>query len=447
MNITRHDVDALNAVLTVEVQPEDYREKVVKTLEDYRKKANIPGFRKGHVPAGLVKKQFGKGVLIEEINHILQHAVNDYIRDNKVDILGHPLPVPQNDIVWEEGNTFSFRFELGLTPEFDFKLPKDKITYHRIVADETMINDYVADLQRRYGQVSQPEVSEAGDVLFGTFTELDADGLAVENGVSKRGSLRLENIKDKKVLASFTGIEKGAAVEFNLKKAFDDKTSLTALLGIDDEQLNALNGNFRFETENINRLAPAALDAELFHKVYGEEVNTEEEFRARIKEEAERMYAGESDRKFQNDVTELLLAKTKVDLPKGFLIKWLQQQGEQPISHDEAHAEFHRTEDGLRWQLIENRIIREHGIQVSGEELMEQAKAAVRGQLAQFGQVNPEEKDVEQIAQRVLSNQEEAQKLNDQMFNTKLMAFYKENLKVVEKEVTLDEFITLVEKQ
>lgn len=447
MNISRQDVDALNAILTVEIAPADYSEKVTKTLEDYRKKASIPGFRKGHVPAGLVKKQFGKGIMIDEVNHLLQHGVNDYLRDNQVDILGNPLPVPQNNIKWEEGETFSFQFELGLTPNFDFKLPKDKINYYKIVADDSMINDYVTDLQRRYGAVSQPDKSEATDVLFGTFTQVDAQDLAVEGGFTKRGSLRLETVKEKGLLKQLTGIEKGTTVAFNAKEALEDTVSLTSLLGLNEEELAAFDGHVRFEVENINRLTPAELNEELFSKVYGEEVKTEAQFRDKIKEEAERMYAGESERMFQNDVAELLMKNTKIELPKAFLIKWLEQAGEKQMSHDEAHAEFHRTEDGLRWQLIENRIIRDNNIQVTQEELMEQAKSAVRGQLAQFGQVSPEEKDVEQIAQRVLSNQEEAQKLNDQMYSKKMLDFYRENLKVTEKEVTLDEFIKLVNKQ
>lgn len=447
MNISRQDVDALNAILTVEIGPADYSEKVTKTLEDYRKKASIPGFRKGHVPAGLVKKQFGKGIMIDEVNHLLQHGVNDYLRDNQLDILGNPLPVPQNNIKWEEGETFAFQFELGLIPNFDFKLPKDKINYYKIVADDSMINDYVRDLQRRYGAVSQPEKSEATDVLFGTFTQVDAQDLAVEGGFTKRGSLRLETVKDKDLLKNLTGIEKGATVAFNAKSALEDTVSLTSLLGLNEEELAAFDGHIRFEVENINRLTPAELNEELFGKVYGEDVKTEAQFREKIKEEAERMYAGESERLFQNDVTELLMKNTSIELPKAFLIKWLEQAGEKQMSHDEAHAEFHRTEDGLRWQLIENRIIRDNNIQVTQEELMDQAKSAVRGQLAQFGQVNPDEKDVEQIAQRILSNQEEAQKLNDQMYSKKMLDFYRENLKVTEKEVTLDEFIKLVNKQ
>ncbi len=442
MNVTTTNTGDLSAVLTVEIQPEDYQEKVNKTLVDYRKRANIPGFRPGKVPASLIKKQYGKAVLIEEVNHILQHAVYDHIRDEKLDILGNPIPVPQDDIDWDRETAFSFDFEIGLTPDFKLNFDdKTKVNYYRIVADQKMVDRYVNDYAKRFGSMSYPAEVGENTIVKGRFQELGTDSQPKEEGVDSTGSFNMESLDGKKIVKNFSGKKKGDQVEINIRKTFTKDTNLARMLSLDTEELEHANDQFLFTIEEISELTPAPLNQELFDKVFGEgAIKSEQEFRDKIKQDAEGMFVGESERRFYDDVKETLLKKMKFDLPKEFLKKWMQTAGEKPISADEVEAQYPDMEDSMKWQLVENRVIKEYNIEVTEEELKQYTMNLVRQQMAQYGQA-PEEADLESIAARVMENKDETQRITDQLFSAKLIQFFKENLKLVEKEVSFDEFL------
>jgi len=440
MKVNVQKQDDLNAVLTVSIEESDYREKVDKTLKDYRRKANIPGFRPGHVPAGLIKKQFGKSVLIEEVNHILQHAVFDHIREENLDILGNPMPVEQTDIDWDSQTEFQFDYELGLAPEFEVKINgRTKVPYQKVIADTEMVDRYVADYARRFGTMSYPEAIEEHAIIKGTFVEVDKKDQAIEDGISVETTIALEAFTDKAVKAA-EGKKVGDTLVLD-KKSFKDDFRLEGILQVDAEQLKASTNRFTVSITELSKLQPAELNQELFDKVFGEGVvESEDDFRARIKADAERVFVGDSDRKFYQDVRDKLLDKTKFDLPETFLKKWMKTATEEPMSEEEIEEKFPQMKEDMRWQIIENRVIREAEIKVEREELVEFTKQMVLQQMAQYGQF-PEGLDLDQIANNVLGNQEEAQRINDQLFQQKLMEHFKSSLKVEEKEVSYEEFV------
>ena len=446
MKVNVQKKDDLNAVLTVAIEESDYREKVDKKLKDYRKQANIPGFRPGHVPAGLIKKQFGKSVLIEEVNHILQHAVYDHIQEEKLDILGSPMPVEQNNIDWDSQSEFSFDYELGLAPEFELKLnARTKIPYHKVVADDEMVDRYVNDYARRFGSMSYPEAVEENAILKGKFTEVDKKDNAVEEGISAESTIALDALSDKAAKAVM-GTKVGETFILD-KKSFKDDFRLAGVLQVEEEVLENSSYRFQVELTELSKLDPAELNQELFDKVFGEgAISSEEELRGKIKEDAERVFVGDSDRKFDQDVSDKLLDKVSFDLPEEFLKKWMGTATEQPMSAEEIEEKFPEMKDDMRWQIMENRVIRDNDIKVEHEELVEYTKQIVLQQMAQYGQM-PEGLDLDKIAHNVLGNQEEAQRINDQLFQQKLMDFFKNTFKLDEKEVTYEEFVEAVNKK
>ncbi len=447
MNVTTNKTGDLNAVLTVNITPEDYQGKVEKVLKDYRKNAKIPGFRPGMVPTGLIKKQYGKAVLIDEVNHILQHAVTDHLREEKLDILGNPLPVPNDNIDWETQSEFSFDFEIGLAPEFELSISdKTKVPYYKISADKKMVDRYVEDYAKRFGKMSSPEAVEENCIIKGDLVEVDKDGNAVEDGITANASVGLDSLDDKKTIKALNGLKVGDKATIDSKKAFKEDFNFANVIGSTKEAVEASTGLFEITIAEITKIEPAEMNQELFDKVFGEgTVKDEKEFRARIKEDAEKMFIGESDRKFYEDVKNVVLDKTKFELPDEFLKKWMQTSGEKPVTAEEVEAQYPQMKDSLKWQLVESKLVKEKGIEVSQEELVNYTKELVMRQMAQYGQ-QPEEKDLEDIAKRVLDNQEESQRIADQLFGDKLLKFYKETVKINEKEVSFDEFVKMLSK-
>lgn len=442
MNVSTTKTGDLGAVLTVTISPEDYREKVETTLKDYRKKANIPGFRPGKVPAGLIKKQYGKAVLIEEVNHLLQHAVYDHIQKEDLDILGNPLPVPNDNIDWEQQDEFNFDFELGLSPDFELKLDEStKVPYYKIEADDAMVDRYVNDYAKRFGKMSSLDAVEEDSIVKAIITEVDEAGTPVEEGIRSESSFTMERVADNDVKKELVGKKIGEKVEADVTKLFEEGVNVPNILDTTTEKLSASTGRFEIDIIEISKLEPAELNQELFDKVFGEgEVSSEEEFRTRVKEDAEKMFVGESDRKFMEDVRDVVLSKTEMDLPDEFLKKWMQTNQEKPVSAEEVEQEYPNMQDGLKWQLVENKLIKEHNIEVDQEELIDFTKQLVTRQMMQYGQ-QPEEEQLNTIAKQVLENREEAQRITDQLFSEKLLKFYKNTVKLDEKKVSFDEFL------
>ncbi len=440
MNITKKNVDALNAVVKVDIVADDYQEKVAKVLTDYRKKADIPGFRKGHVPMGMIKKQYGQSVMIDEVNKLIQDSLNKFLTEEKLDILGNPLPRVNEDFNWD-ADTFTFEFELGLAPEFKVDLSaKNKVKQYNIVATDELIDEEVKNIQTRYGKMSALETATADANVTSTFVNEDAN-------INKKSSFLVSDLKGKTNEKKVIGVAVGDVIELSTKKLFQDENKLQHILGIDKEVADSLDVKVTVTIEEITKTDPADLDKELFDKLFTDgSVTTVTQLREKIKEDAEKQFAQQGDQQLLNAVQEYLIENTKFDLPAEFLKKWLATAGEKELTTEEAAAEYEKSEKGLRYQLIESKIMKDNDIKLDYKELVDYAKGFIRQQMAQFGNMNPEEKELDDIAGRILQNQDEAQKLQGQLISQKLLAFFKENMNFKTKEVTYEAFIKEVYK-
>jgi len=435
MNITRENIDALNAVVKVDIAKEDYSDKVEQILADYRKSANIPGFRKGHVPMGMVKKQYGKAVLVDEVNKLLQDALGKYLVEEKLDVLGNPLPKPQDDLDWDS-DAFSFEFELGLAPQFDVNLKSKKaITHYNIVADDKMVDNQVKHIQKQYGKiVSQTDVSKDSEVT-GTFFNED-------KGIDNSTMITLDKLKGRTNPKKLIGAKVGDVITLKTKGLFNDDHDLMTFLKVPHDDAHGLNVDVNFEITEINGRELADLDQDLFDKVFGPKaVTSVTELKDKIKADSEKQFAQQGDQKLLNDVTEYLVENTKFDLPASFLQKWMQTAGEEMMTEEQAKEEYEKSEKSMRYQLIEGKLITDHNLQVQFDEMKAYSMEMIKGQMAQFGQMNPSEKELEDIAARILGNQEEVKRLSEQLMSQKLLNLYKTEGNIKKKDITYDDFV------
>jgi trigger factor len=435
MNITRKNIDDLNAVLTVEVAKNDYVGNVEKVIANYRKTATIPGFRKGAVPMSLIQKQYGKAILLEEVNKVLQENLNKYLQEEKIELLGNPLPKVEGEFNWD-AEDYSFDFELGLTPKFNIDLDgKNDITHYKVVADEKMLDDQIRRIRKQYGKlVSQNEVTEETDVT-GLFS-------SEEKGIDNRTTISLDIFNDKNTAKAFIGKKVGDVVTLNTKGLFDDDHKLMDYLKVSHDDVHGFDADVNFTIEEITTSELAELNQEFFDKLFGPgNITSEIELRSKIKEDAEKQFATQADQKFLNDVTEHLIDATKFELPSAFLKKWIQTAGESPLTPEEAEAEYERSEKGLRYQLIEGKVMADNNLQITFDDLKSFTSEVIKKQMAQFGQMNPSDSDVEGIVARVLSNQEEVKRLSEQIMSEKMLNLYKEKVKVKTKEVDYETFV------
>ena len=435
MNITRENIDELNAVVKVDITKGDYSDKVEKILADYRKTANIPGFRKGHVPMGMVKKQYGKAVLIDEVNKLLQDALNKYLTEEKLDVLGNPLPKAQDHLDWNSDD-FSFEFELGLTPEFEVKLKgKKAITSYKIVADDKMINDQITSVRKQYGKLVSKTVMAEGDEVTGVFKN-------EEKQIDNSTTLTLDKFKGKSNAKKFVGAKIGDVITLKTKGLFNDDHDLINFLKVAHDDAHGLNVEVTFTITEINTRELADLDQELFDKLFGKgNLTSVTELKERIKADAEKQFVQQSDQKLLNDVTEYLVEGTKFNLPAEFLQKWMQTAGEEVIDEAQAKEEYEKSEKSMRYQLIEGKLMAEHNVQVDFEDLKAHSKEMIKVQMAQFGQSNPSDKELDDIAARILSNKDEVKRLSEQLVSQKLLELYKEKANIKTKELPYDKFV------
>ncbi len=435
MNISKKQVDALNAVVTVAISKDDYADKVKKVLTDYKKNANVPGFRKGQVPMSLIQKQYGKSVLLDEVNKLLQTSLNDYIAEEKLNILGNPLPKADENFDWDKDD-YIFDFELGLAPEFTVDLSaKNKVTRFEIEADDKMLNEQVTHIQKQYGKlIPQDKVTETATIR-GNFSN-------EEKGINNATTITLDIFADNKTAKKFIGKKVNDVVTLSTKGLFDDDHKLMDYLKVAHDDVHNLDTDVVFTIEEINEVEKAPLNQELFDKLFGEgNVASEAELKAKIKEDAEKQFAQQADQKFLNDVIESVIENTKFDLPETFLKKWIQTAGETPLSTEQAEEEYAKSEKGLRYQLIENKIINDNNLQLQFEDLKAHTSELIKKQMAQFGQVNPSDEEVEGIVARVMQNQDEVKRLSEQLMSEKMLNVFKEKVNAKSKKVNYQEFV------
>lgn len=449
MDINRENIDELNAVLKIKIGKPDYEEKVENVLKDYRKKANIKGFRPGMVPIGLVRKMYGKAVQVDEINKIVTENIQKYLADEKLEILGDPIPKTdeQERIDFDTQEEFTLSFELGLAPQFELNLTKkNKVTFYEITVDEKMKNDYLENYTRRYGELRNADTSEEKDVVKGKIEAADNDGNPVAEGISlDETSLGIDLIKDDEIKKQFIGKNINDNISFDLKKAFPNDNEIAGLLKIKKEEVAGIEGNFRFTINEISRFHPAEPGKELYDKIYGEGVvSTEEEFNKKIEEEIVTSLTREGDFKLMQDIKKLALQKTDFQLPEEFLKRWLLRVNEK-TTEEVIEKEFESFRNDLKWQLIRNKVAKENEMKISEEELQKEAENITRFQFRQYGLFYATDEQISNYAKETLKHEDDAKRIADKILEEKVLAKMKELVKIENKSISVDEFNKLFE--
>ncbi|NGY36234.1 trigger factor [Flavobacterium sp. XN-5] len=435
MDIKRVAIDAVNETIVITVVHMDYKGQVAKRINEKMPLATVKGFRKGAVPKDLVEKQYGKKIKEEEVTKVVDLALERFLQTERLNLLGTPLPKVNEDFSWD-AEELVFEYEIGLVPDFTLDLEaKNDIVKYVVTADDKLIEGQVARIQKQFGTAIPQDVVTAESDVTGTFTN-------EEKGINNATTIAADLFKDKATFDLFIGKKVGDVVTVNTKGLFEDDHQLMDVMKVAHDDVHGLDVDVNFTIEAINTAELAELNQELFDKLFGEgAVASLDELKAKIKEDAEAQFATQADQKLLGDVTEFLIESTKFDLPSEFLKKWLQTVGEKKLSPEEAEAEYARSEKGLRFQLIEGRAMAQSDIKITFEDLKTFTTKNIRQQMAQYGQTNPTDEEVQGIVARVLSNQDEVKRLSDQVVAEKLLELFKEKANPTTKEVTYDEFI------
>ena len=441
MQVDKQVIDSVNAILKVQLLKADYQEKVETTLKNYRKKANVPGFRPGNVPASLIRKMYGKAVLAEQVQNSVSEALYNYIKENQLSLLGEPLPSPeQAEIDFDNQEDFEFSFDIALSPELIFTInKKDTVSYYTIDVTDEMVENQVKSLASRNGSYLKVEKSEDKDVLKGLLFEIDSEGkgISVEDAVMMPSYFKNEDEKAKMI-----GLAVGDKVVFNPAAAYDNaEAEIASLLHVTKEVAKDIKSDFSFEVKEITRYQEGAIDQTLFDGIYGKDVvKTEEEFRAKVKESLESQFVPESDYRFMVDAKDVLLKKIKdVEFPVEFLKRWIltTKEDQKP---EEIEAEMPKMIEDLKWHLMKEQIVKENSLTVTEEDLLETAKKVTRAQFAQYGMMNVPEDLLTGYASDMLKKEESKRNIVDQAMSTAVAVCLKGKVKLNAKGISVEDF-------
>jgi trigger factor len=451
MKISFDCADKINGLLTMTIEQADYQEKVEKTLKDYRKKAQVPGFRPGQVPMGLIKRQYGTAVKVDEVNKLLGEKLYEYIRENKIQMLGEPLPNTEKQIPqdFEKDADLTFVFDIAVAPEFEVSLTgRDKVDYYTITVDDKLIDQQVQMYASQAGEFVKAEVFSGNDTLTGDLRQLDKNGNTIEGGITtESGMIMPAYIKEESQKKLFDGAKAGDIITFNPKKAYpDNDAEVAALLKVDKELVKDLDSDFSFQITEIRHYQPAEVNQALFDKVFGEgAVSDEKAFREKIAEQLKAQFAGSSDYKFMQDVRAHLEKKVgKLEFPEA-LLKRVMLQNNQDKGAEFVEKNFEGSIQELKWHLIKEKIVTAHEIKVEEADIKNVAKEAIRAQFAQYGMSNVPDDVLENYAAEQLKKRENIDNFVDRAVDLKLTETLKTVVKLNEKSVTLDEFNKLME--
>jgi len=450
MNITRQEVDAQNAVVIVNIAPADYQGKVNASLEKYRKTAKIPGFRPGNIPMAIIQKQVGKTVLAEELNKLTNDALYRYISEEKLEILGNPIPKAENGMAgnFDQPENFEFSFEIGYSPSFELPInAKSKFDYATVKIDKDLINKQVEDLRRRYGKLVSSDTIGDKDMVMGKFEEKEADGSVKAEGISHSSTISMEFLENKDGIKALKGKKVNEVIDLDPRNVSKDDKDCASLLGITEEQVAELSANFQFTIADVKRMEMADLNEELYAKLFADEVKTEEELHARISVDLERMFSEDTDRIFTRNVYNHLVNETRMTFPETFLKRWIRVSSEKPVTEEDIEVEFDAYLKSLKWQLIQTRIFKDNNIQLTNQEVMDFTKSLLIGNYAQYGLPAPDDQELTETAVRLLQNKEQVNGIYDRLAEQKLTEFFKTAVNLVKKEVKYDDFIKLASAQ
>ncbi len=438
MDISLDKKNSTEALIKVKLKESDYQHNVEEKVKDYAKKASIKGFRPGKVPTGLIRKMYGKSIVVEEVNNLLSKSLQEYIKNNGIQIIGEPLPDQEKAklIDWESQKDFEFDYEIGMVQDFKYDISdKVKVKSYKIELDKKGLNETLDNVKKQYGNVTNPETGVEGDGFFGTFTEIDGS-------ITNESILEWDSI-DKKEQKKFIGAKPGDVLEFEISKLLKDKHDLMSLLDIGHDKAHDIKGKFNFTIKNINRTEPAVLNQELFDKVFGKDIiKSEKEFTDKVKTTVEENYQRESALLLSRDIRDYLIEKTKMEIPSEFLKKWLLVTNEGKVTEEDINKEFDEYARSLKWDLIRNKISEENKIEVENAEVVDRAKMMILSQLGGAGAAEQLKDHMDSFADNYLKaeNGQNYMRLYNEVREEKILELIKQKITLSEKKVNLDEF-------
>ncbi len=436
MKIDLKKTGKLNSIINISIEKKDYQNKVSNIIKEYRSKINLPGFRKGHVPLSLIKKKYEKGIIVEETNKILSESLNKYIVDNKLKILGNPVPILDEKFNWDT-DVFNFKFEIGLSPNLKLNLNfKKPPIYHKISIENKTIEERINYLQQQYGELKdEKKISDYSELMF--------EFSSKEESIDKRMTLKLNQLKTKKIIDLVRKLSLNESFTFELKDFFKDQSQLMSLTNKTIEEIKNSKINVAGKLLSIQKRVDHNLEESFFKKIYpNKSIKILAQFKEEIKKSIQSQYDQQSDQKYLTDVTRKLIEEVKFDLPEKFLIKWLQKRDEKEITLKKATEEYKKSEKGLRYQLIEEEIINQNNLKVEEKEIKDFAKKVFLSQFGQFGKKG-DNKEIQQMVERITRNEEERKRIIEQVKTEKLLSFFKENIEFKIKKLSYDSFIKI----
>lgn len=447
MNVTRQEVNAETAKLIVSVSQADYQTNVTASLEKYRKQAKVPGFRPGKVPMGLIQKQYGKAVLAEEINKLVSDALYKYISENKLDILGNPIPTEGSEVKGDFNNPsdFEFEYEIGYSPAINLDLSnKSKYEYVKVKVDNDLITKQIEDLRRRYGKLVSSDTVGEKDMILAQFVELDENGEIKAGGIMHSSTTSMEFVEDKAAKKALIGKKVGDKVTISATSITRGDADKAALLGIKAEDLASHGDQYQMTINDVKVMELAELNEELFSRLFPDNsVKTEADLKEKIKADLSGMFANDSDRLLTRAIYRDLVDKTDVKLPNDFLKRWIQLSNDKPITKEQIEADYEAYSKDLKWQLIQGHIFKANDIKVDSNDALEFTKGLIVNQYAQYGIPAPEDAQLTSQAQQALTDRNEANRIYDMLAEAKLTEYFKSTVKLTEKEVSYDAFVEL----
>lgn len=446
MNITKESTGNLTAEIKIEISQNDYQNKINKQLKDYQQKANVPGFRVGKVPFGMVQKMYGKAVKIDEINKTITEELDKYIKENNLNLLGQPVFNEEKNLIedWENQNDFVFSFDIATQPEINVDLSAINVDYHKIIADDKTIDIFIKDIQKRHGHAHSHDVADENDIIHADAEELDETGNVKEGGVKSVVNFSIEKIVDNDIKASIIGLKKEDYFDINFAKALGSEHDASHVLNLEHEA-EGLSSTYRIKATEISHLHEAELNEELFEQVYpGQEIKTEADLRNKVKEEAENYYVRESDQKLLGDVIGKLIEETKVEFPVEFMKKWLLDMNQGKITAEQIDKDYDSYEKSLKWQLIEMNLIKNNGIAVAESDVRQYIKDVYLGQYFPKAENEEQEKRLDSVVDTIMKNEKEVKRIYDEMFDKQLIEVFKQNINTTSKEINFEDFVKLV---
>ena len=445
MNVIREDIDALNALIKIKVSPEDYKSKVSETLNKYRKTANIPGFRIGNAPMSFIQKQYGKSVVFDEVSKMVTDAVNKYIVEEKLNLMGNPIPLDENGFSGDFNNPsdFEFSYEIGFPPKIDVSLSKsNSFEYQKVDVNASLISKQAEDIRRRYGKLISGEIVSEKDLILGRFLELNEDKSVKEGGIDHTSSVSLEFLDSADVRALFVGKKIGETVELSPDDVSKGPKDKAAMLGVKEEDLGNIGNLFSYTINEIKCMELAELNDELFSKLYADgSVKTEEDFTARIKSDLQGMFDQDSDKKLYRTIQDNLMQEVKADFPDAFLKRWIKQVNDKPVTDEQIESEYDSYRNMLKWQLIERNLFEKHEIVIDQLELINFTKQLLRTNYANYGVFEIDENELSQNAMKFLQDKSQTDAIISRLAEEKIIALCKTEATLKEKVVSYEEFI------